>query len=177
MGIDLSKKVWRWEVVAGLCLTHGLRRGAELGVSQGRFTSFLCSVMRDMEIVAVDLWAPQEDRPVEGSETYENWPHERNFQHFRAHCEQHFPGRVTIIRNSTAEAAKAVEDESLDFVFIDADHTEEGARRDIALWTPKVRSGGLISGHDYNWPSVRRAVDEGEPVFVGFDNVWWRFKP
>lgn len=54
------------------------------------------------------------------------------------------------------------EDESIDFLFIDGDHRYEGIKKDLQLWFPKVKKGGVISGHDYNEPScgVRQAVDE-----------------
>ena len=54
----------------------------------------------------------------------------------------------------------------MDFVYIDADHSYEGARRDIAAWGRKVRRGGMVAGHDYYvFPGsgndgVVRAVDE-----------------
>ena len=44
-------------------------------------------------------------------------------------------------------------DGSVDFCFIDADHTPKGVRRDMTAWWPKVRAGGLLGGHDY--PSSR----------------------
>ena len=64
-------------------------------------------------------------------------------------------------------------DESLDFVFLDADHAYESVSRDIDAWRPKVKRGGLLAGHDYiHWPSppfgVVRAVNER---FKRFD-VW-----
>ena len=48
---------------------------------------------------------------------------------------------------------------SLDFVFIDAEHTFESVLDDLSAWWPKVRPGGLLAGHDYDWPEVARAVD------------------
>jgi hypothetical protein len=69
--------------------------------------------------------------------------------------------RLTAHRGPSAETARAFADSSLDFVFIDARHTYEAAREDIAAWWPKVKPGGLIAGHDYtNSPGVRAAVDE-----------------
>jgi hypothetical protein len=165
--------VWRWQVIAGLCLINGYRKGAELGVSHGRFTSYLCSAMPDMHMTAVDLWQTMPDTGAPGSETYAERPHDEVYRRFVAHCDKHFPGRVTVIRSDTVEAAQWVEDGSLDFVFIDADHTYEGCKRDICAWLPKVRKGGLISGHDYNWPSVRQAVDEFFIPSVAGDNVWF----
>ena len=43
---------------------------------------------------------------------------------------------------------------------IDGDHTYEAVRDDIKAWMPKMRIGAIMSGDDYNWPGVRKAVDE-----------------
>ena len=53
---DKKDRIMRWHVIGGLCLQAGFRRGAEIGVSQGRFTMFLCAIMHDMEVIAVDRW-------------------------------------------------------------------------------------------------------------------------
>lgn len=85
---------------------------------------------------------------------------------------------------TSVDAAKLFDDKSLDFVFIDANHKYDYVSADIAAWFPKVKSGGIISGHDYNademffagpnetmgvWPEegVVRAVDE----FFGKENI------
>ena len=66
------------------------------------------------------------------------------------------------------EASKLFEDNSLDFVLIDADHSYQAVKEDLRAWVPKVKPGGVIAGDDYaspTHPGVRRAVDEY------FDNV------
>jgi hypothetical protein len=64
-------------------------------------------------------------------------------------------------------------------VFIDADHTYESITSDIQSWLPKVKVGGIISGHDYNHPPVKQAVHELLNVF-GVNNTegapWWSMK-
>jgi len=60
----------------------------------------------------------------------------------------------------SAEAAAIFPDGSVDFCFIDADHSYAGVLRDITAWWPKVRPGGTIGGHDWHMRSVRRAVRE-----------------
>lgn len=128
-------------------------------------------------MLAVDLWAEQPgNRAKPGGEDYLGWDHEGNLERFKAHAEKHFPGRVDIMRMSTLQAASLVDDESLDFVFIDADHTYDAAMADIKAWTPKVRDGGMIAGHDVNWPSVHQAVMETGGGGHLSDNVWVRFK-
>lgn len=131
-----------------------------------------------MHMTAVDLWTGQPERDVEGAETYEGRGHEAFYQQFKEISEKFFPGRISIRRMSTLEAAKTVQDGELDFVFIDADHTEEGCGADIDAWWPKIRRGGLIALHDINWPSVRRAVEKrfgNEFDVFESDNVAWKF--
>ena len=76
--------------------------------------------------------------------------------------------KIHLMIDKSAEAAKKFEDESLDFVYIDANHSYEFVKEDIAAWLPKVKKGGIIGGHDYDWSdpehneefAVKKAVDE-----------------
>ena len=62
---------------------------------------------------------------------------------------------------TSSEALKKVEDTSLDFVFIDADHTYEAVKFDIANWYKKLKINGLLAGHDYgNINSVTKAIED-----------------
>jgi predicted O-methyltransferase YrrM len=75
---------------------------------------------------------------------------------------------INPVRAISWEAAEKYKNKSLDFVFIDASHDYESVKRDIEAWFPKIKKGGVIAGHDYDWcMGVRQAVDE---VF-GKDNV------
>lgn len=68
-----------------------------------------------------------------------------------------------FLEMSSIAAAHLYDDASLDFVFIDADHSYYAVAQDIDAWRPKVRSGGLLAGHDFcNWPGfgVIEAVSE-----------------
>lgn len=58
----------------------------------------------------------------------------------------------------SALAAERYADKSVDFCFIDADHSEAAVKRDTAAWLPKIRPGGIIAGHDIDFPEVRAAV-------------------
>jgi hypothetical protein len=65
----------------------------------------------------------------------------------------------------------------IDFVYIDADHEYIEVKRDIEYWTPLVRKGGIIAGHDYNlFPGVNKAVEETGPFEHVGKHVWWRRK-
>lgn len=69
----------------------------------------------------------------------------------------------------SVEMAKRYEDQSLDFVYIDAAHDYESVMDDITAWAPKIKTGGYIGGHDYrtNCPGVWKAVGE----YFGHKNV------
>ena len=69
---------------------------------------------------------------------------------------------VNVIKSDSAENASRYEDESLDFVFIDADHSYEGVTKDINAYWDKIRIGGVMAGHDYDcgWFDTKNAVDD-----------------
>jgi predicted O-methyltransferase YrrM len=98
---------------------------------------------------------------------------------FRAKAESsEYTDRCVVLHGQSADMAWDVDDETLDFVFIDADHSEDAVRADIAAWTPKVKSGGMVLGHDINWPSVRTAVLEAFGDYAAYaNNVWGTVKP
>jgi hypothetical protein len=84
-------------------------------------------------------------------------------------------GLFTPVRATSVEAATIFEDKTVDYVFIDAEHTYEAVKADIEAWLPKMSSIGIIAGHDYDshWPGVIKAVHEkfGNEVKVEGD-VW-----
>jgi cephalosporin hydroxylase len=69
---------------------------------------------------------------------------------------------VRLIKALSWDAATQFEDESVDFVFIDAAHDFESVAKDIEAWYPKVRRGGTLAGHDYtySYPGVIAAVHQ-----------------
>jgi hypothetical protein len=69
---------------------------------------------------------------------------------------------IKPIRLSSLDAVNTYQNNSLDFVFIDASHDYENVKADILAWYPKVKPGGILAGHDYNtgWKGVINAVNE-----------------
>ncbi len=71
--------------------------------------------------------------------------------------------QVNIVQKSTFKAVKMYDDNSLDFVYLDNDHGYEHLSRELELWYPKIKPGGMIGGDDYVnevFVGVRKAVDE-----------------
>jgi predicted O-methyltransferase YrrM len=92
--------------------------------------------------------------------------------------------RVTFLLGDSAARAGDFADASIDLVFVDADHAEASVRKDLEAWAPKVKPGGVISGHDYasrRHPGVKPAVDRffaghPHPLKLEANRVWWTIK-
>lgn len=87
---------------------------------------------------------------------------------------------VTIIKKTAADAAAEIPNH-LDLVFIDANHEYAEVKENILTWKRKVRSGGILSGHNYGrkrLAGVKKAVDEifRKDVLIGQDEVWAHIK-
>jgi predicted O-methyltransferase YrrM len=78
---------------------------------------------------------------------------------FEANLDKHgVQNMVEVIEGDSAGSADLFRDRTVDFVFIDAEHTTEAVKRDVNAWLPKVKPGGTLAGHDWNWATVRDGV-------------------
>lgn len=150
---------------------RGYRIGAEVGVFTGGFSSFILSTIATSTLYSIDPW------------TGEGMSHEYDgdclYSEASAQLAE-FGDRSIMIREYSDAASIMFDDASLDFVYIDANHRYEYIRADIDLWLPKVRGGGVLSGHDYSRKQrcgVIQAVDEsfGDRVNLtrGKAPSWW----
>jgi hypothetical protein len=88
-----------------------------------------------------------------------------------------YKDKVEIHHVPSEEFVKTIEDESLDFVFIDGDHSFEAALKDFQNYYPKVKTGGIFGGHDIQLDSVRNALTyflkERSNEVIGVSNSAW----
>lgn len=84
---------------------------------------------------------------------------------FSGYSEEDFHNRLKLVKDyynliamPSEEAVKLYQDGTIDFLLIDGDHTYEAVKRDIELWLPKMRSGGLIAGDDAYHEDIQRAL-------------------
>jgi predicted O-methyltransferase YrrM len=130
-----------------------LKKGVEVGVAAGIYGEILLHHNPQMELYFVDPWKPYG--------LYRDYTRKQTFERLMSEAEARFKPfpNAHIVRTTSVEAAKQFEDESLDFVFIDANHQEKFVTEDINAWYPKVRPGGILSGHDYANLRGRDGVD------------------
>ena len=133
----------------------------EIGSWKGKSSAYMVVEIinsgKNIEFTCVDTW--------EGSIEHQDFPELKDlYKIFKSNMnplEKHY----TDIKMSSLEAVKFFPDKSLDFVFIDASHEYNDVKNDILAWKPKVKIGGILSGHDYwtdehSWLDVRKAVNE-----------------
>lgn len=167
--------------------------GCEVGVWAGENSKALLEAFPQMTLLMVDYYQPPSPKVIEQDPGIRRRPEMCSQEGLdqallrATHATQGLR-RILLVAESQC-AAQLVLDASLDFVFIDADHIYECIARDVSIWAPKVRSGGVISGHDYGgggdrrrgW-GVTRAVDEfvaqhHYQLTLWRGRVWCIYKP
>ena len=132
----------RWREMPPLFKDLGFKKGAEVGVYRGRFTEALCAGVPGLELTGIDAWKIYDSYNEYAVDDLEN----EAFEEAKARTKKY---NVKLIKAWSMDAVKDFADESLDFVFIDANHDFEHVVEDIAAWSKKVRKGGIVCGHDY----------------------------
>ncbi len=143
---------------------------AELGTYTGLSTMIMLPHVKRVRgrLIAVDWFRGNLDCDAELNRSYES---KDVLAAFRANLRSAgYEDWVTTIVAPTTDAAMLVPDESLDAVFIDADHRYSPVRQDIIDWYPKVKPGGLVFGHDFekhlNECDAARALEHCETDYV-----------
>lgn len=128
--------------LAALFGVLGLCRGAEIGTEQGAYAEVLCTRNPGLRLICVDPWQTYP--------TYREHVTQSKLDDFFAQTQARLaPYGVEFLRLFSVEAAQGVPNGSLDFVYIDANHTLPYVIQDLVAWVPKVRSGGIVAGHDF----------------------------
>lgn len=156
-----------------------IRKIAEVGVFKARTIKRVLRVLHDNidEYWGIDPWhyLGKEYGGKMGNASQEDWD-----RVYRQVCNLYFYfPKLRLLRMISEQAAEFFEDRYFDLVFIDGDHRYEAVKRDIELWLPKVRAGGIISGHDYGarkFEGVTRAVGEkfGNDIIVEEETYVWK---
>lgn len=128
--------------LAALFYELGFRVGVELGVQEGEYSEILCKTNPRLKLYSIDAW-----KAYKG---YTDFTRQDKLERFyTAALERLHKYPCVVMRRFGKDAVTFFRDDSLDFIYIDANHTYNALMEDINLWIPKIRKGGIISGHDY----------------------------
>lgn len=131
-------------------------RVAELGADEGSFSEKILSITDPDELYVIDVWESNEysDRSVE---------------EVKARCADRIAdGTVEVLSERPDVALERFEDGFFDWVYIDTTHAYERTLKELEIARKKVKSDGVIAGHDYclgdvprgQWYGVIAAVHE-----------------
>ena len=119
--------------------------GIELGTYKGHYAKEILKVWSG-KLYLVDVWRNLEN------DDYLDGSNQIDYKSIISECFDSIKeneDRCFIIRADSKNAIELFNDLSLDFVYIDANHKYEHVKEDLNIWFPKVRYGGIVSGHDY----------------------------
>lgn len=120
----------------------GFTKGAEIGVAEGYLSEAMFKAIPNLELYCIDIWKPYRGNIWSGSA-------ERGIRQIEIATKRLSKYNAHIIREMSMDAVKRFENNSLDFVYIDANHAFDYVMDDLIEWSKKVRVGGIVSGDDY----------------------------
>lgn len=149
--IPLRKLVDRGQFGSWLTANKYVGMGVEIGTFRGEYAKLLLETWGGL-IVTIDPYSWKTDQQYVDGCTID-WKNparpvldpEAVFEEAARNCDN---PRCKLLRCYAEDVAPTVDDYSLDFVYIDGNHAGEAVKRDIDLWWPKVRPGGILGGHD-----------------------------
>jgi len=134
----------RIELIDEILVKQKFKKGVEIGTFKGDYSREILKKWGG-ELYMVDVWSELGDEYVDGS----NHRYHNKVYQDCINSISEFGNRAIMIRTSSETAHKLFQDESLDFVYIDANHAYDFVKKDIEYWYPKVKKGGFVMGHDY----------------------------
>ena len=139
--------------------------GIELGVFKGEFSKVILNNWSGT-LYLIDVWRPL---PVEEYDDVSNNQYHSNAYSNVIENIKGYENRAFMLRMNSIDAIELFRDQTLDFIYIDANHTYESAKEDIQLWYPKIKVGGMISGHDYlpQYLFDQRPNEKNIPILMG----------
>jgi len=158
----------RWELVE-ILIRDSLKKemGAEIGVWRGKTTHHILKQLPQLHLICVDPY-----------KVYDHFKNHHDMGKYESQVEfsalaeslkydliKKYGKRVIWYQKESLEVAPLIKDGSLDFVFVDANYGYKYVKEDILAWLPKIRSGGIMIGHNItskkdNTGSVKQAVEE-----------------
>jgi len=144
-----------------------LKVGVELGVNYGAYSDFLLSNSNLEKLYSIDSWSTDYSETLAAS--FKKWTiNHGEVEEAEAASREilsKYGQRSVIIKGNSFDVASQFEDNSIDFIFFDAGHRFTGFALDMINWWPKIKTGGLIAGHDC-WRKYRYEVMDVANAFL-----------
>jgi hypothetical protein len=161
--------------------------GCEIGVKSGRHARLMLNKLDISKLYLIDPYDFFPEKFVFQKEYGKKRTKKGSYESCKKQLSP-WNEKIQFILKLSEEAHEHIKDGELDFVYIDGNHEKEFVSKDIELYWPKLKIGGLMAGHDFmapRWQGVIDAVNEffgdnymtGQTVEKKFNNVeWWVWK-
>lgn len=159
----------RIDLITEILIKEGLKTGVEVGSFKGEYAKEILKRW-DGNLYMVDVWDEMGSEYIDAS-NHKNFNNQVYIDCFNNI--QEFGLRATMIRTNSEMGSKLFTDESVDFVYIDANHAYDFVKDDIEYWFPKVKKGGYIMGHDYidlDWYNDPHFAKNGKDKHIWSDS-------
>lgn len=135
----------------------------EVGTHRGDYAEIFLNQWEGERLFCVDPWYTDEFYASQAKFLWGNGNREDDYQEAINRL-MVFGHRKKLIRKKSHEATQLFDEETLDFVYLDGDHSFEAVSTDLKLWYPKLKSGGVIAGHDFICPGENVQDDWGTQI-------------
>lgn len=137
------------------------KEGCEVGVAQATNAKDMLDRIDGLNLWCIDPWTK-----------YSNWTQEKMDARYMRTLKKLEPygDQTTVIRKTSMAAVSQFKDGSLDYIYLDGFHDFDWIMSDLIFWVPKVRSGGIIAGHDY-YPFYRGGVMTAVDAYTKAHNI------
>jgi predicted O-methyltransferase YrrM len=139
----------------------------EAGVCTGENAAFIYNTLNIVKMYLIDMYDPMYHKDVYdwAVKAYKKFENTQN---------------VVFIKGNAIHCDELFKNQSLDYIYLDDNHSPKHVYEEIELYHSKVRQGGMIAGHDYDETKpnrVKKAVDEyfkGQKVYTDQNTLdWW----
>lgn len=124
----------------------------EVGCYVGGMTIYMCDLVsyskKNINFYVVDSFAekqyldndvPMYDRFYKNTEAYTN--------------------KFQLYKKDSLECSTEFKDNSIQFLFLDTAHDSKYVKKELDVWIPKMKKGGVIAGHDYHWNGISELLE------------------
>lgn len=159
----------------------------ELGVFAGRSLVAIAKAAKrkNGHVYGIDAWS--NDASMYGNNREENniWWSNIDYEYFYNYTKDVLlKGNVAdicdILRNKSNDVVEQFEDNSIDFLHQDGNHSEECTTEEVKKWCSKVKVGGYWAFDDSDWPTTKKAqellVSKGYSLLSENDGKWQLYK-
>lgn len=159
--------------------------GVEVGVFEGQYSDLVASKWQGRRLVGVDPFINYPNEIYLDGANRPDLPEIGNKTELRMKAYS----KYVLFKEESLTAVNRFAEECLDFVHLDGNHGHEHIRGDILAWWPKIKHGGVFSGHDMYDRSndahscgvatavLEFAYEHSLPIHITPCTSWWILKP